>query len=331
MDVLSDVIAVMRTGAPRSALVEWQAPWGQRFPAVPGSAGIQIVVRGGCWLVPADGEPFPLGTGDVVFCPRGERHGLAGARSTPLAEHACDPRRVPAFGRRQAGHANAGPPAAVTLCGAYQLDAARPHPLLAGLPPLLHLPGGLGHDPRLRAGVDLLVAELASPRPGTDALVPALLDTLLVYVLRAWLSDQPAVDRATGWAAALTDPAVGAALAAIHRDPARPWTVAGLAAHAGLSRAAFSRRFTLLVGRPPMAYLSWWRLTTARRLLRDSDAPLSVVARQVGYGSEFAFASAFKREFRIAPGHYRRRGRQLLTCGNGEARPGRAHAPPGRA
>jgi AraC-like DNA-binding protein len=309
MDVLSDVVAVMRTGQPRSALVEWQAPWGQWFPAVPGAAGFQIVVRGSCWLIPADGEPFPLATGDVVFCPHGARHGLAGDRSTPLAEHACDPRRIPAFGRRLAGRANAGPPTTVTLCGAYQLDTAGPHPLMAGLPSLLHLPGGLGHDPRLRAGVELLAAELAEPHPGTDALVPALLDTLLVHILRAWLSDQPAGDRATGWAAALTDPAVGAALAAIHGDLARRWTVAGLAAQAGLSRAAFSRRFTLLVGRPPMRYLSWWRLTTARRLLLDSDAPLSVVAGQVGYGSEFAFASAFKREFRMAPGRYRRCGR----------------------
>ncbi|RMI45531.1 helix-turn-helix transcriptional regulator [Actinomadura harenae] len=96
---------------------------------------------------------------------------------------------------------------------------------------------------------------------------------------------------------------------AIHRDPARPWSVAGLGEHAGLSRAAFSRRFTALVGRPPLTYLTWWRLTTAMRLLRDSDAPLGVVAEQVGYGSEFAFANAFKREFNIAPGRYRRNSR----------------------
>lgn len=72
-----------------------------------------------------------------------------------------------------------------------------------------------------------------------------------------------------------------------------------------MSRSAFARRFALLAGRPPLAYLSWWRMTLAARLLRESDAPLSAVARQTGYTSEYAFANAFKREFGIAPGRYR--------------------------
>ncbi|MFB7739497.1 AraC family transcriptional regulator [Streptomyces sp. NPDC056112] len=310
MDVLSDVIAVMRTGEPRSALVEWRAPWGQRFRTVPGAAGFQIVLRGPCWLIPEDGDPFPLAAGDVVFLPHKGQHGLADAPSTPLVEHVCDPQDDARFERRYAAAPHEPPPAGssttVTLCGAYQLDAARVHPLLADLPPLLHLPARLGHHPRLRAAIDLLGAELEEPQPGTAALVPALLDTLLLYILRAWLADQPVDGRATGWAAALADPAISTALEAIHHDPARPWTVGSLGAHAGLSRAAFSRRFTALVGRPPLAYLTWWRLTTAMRLLRGSDAPLSVVAEQVGYGSEFSFANAFKREFGVPPGGYRR-------------------------
>lgn len=310
MDVLSDVIAVMRTGEPRSALVEWAAPWGQRFRTVQGAAGFQIVLRGPCWFIPEDGDPFPLAVGDVVFLPHESRHGLADSPSTPLADHLCDPQDDVRFERRYAaapaGRARPGSPATVTLCGAYQLDAARVHPLLNDLPPLLHLPARLGRHPRLRAAVDLLGAELEEPQPGAGALVPALLDTLLLYILRAWLADQPVGGEATGWAAALADPAISTALEALHRDPARPWTVAGLGAEAGLSRAAFSRRFTALVGRPPLAYLTWWRLTTAMRLLRDSDAPLNVVAEQVGYGSEFAFANAFKREFDLPPGRYRR-------------------------
>jgi AraC-like DNA-binding protein len=92
----------------------------------------------------------------------------------------------------------------------------------------------------------------------------------------------------------------------MHNDPARAWTVAALAAEAGLSRAPFARRFTELVGRPPLTYLTWWRMLTASRLLRDSDAPLNVVAAQVGYTSEFAFAHAFKRAYGTAPGRYRR-------------------------
>jgi len=128
---------------------------------------------------------------------------------------------------------------------------------------------------------------------------------LLLYILRAWFDEQP-MEVTTGWAAALNDPATTAALRAIHRDPAHPWTVATLAAEAGLSRAPFARRFNDLVGQPPLTYLTWWRMITAGRLLRASDASLNVVAGQVGYTSEFAFANAFKRSYGVAPGRYRR-------------------------
>nr|PZN46239.1 MAG: hypothetical protein DIU60_07610 [Actinomycetota bacterium] len=101
------------------------------------------------------------------------------------------------------------------------------------------------------------------------------------------------------------DPQVSAALRAIHGDPARPWTVEGLGRRAGLSRAAFARRFTRLVGRPPLAYLTWWRLTLAARLLRGGDAPVHTVARQVGYASPYAFTHAFKRQYGVPPGAYR--------------------------
>ena len=201
------------------------------------------------------------------------------------------------------------PAATVTLCGAYQLDHALAHPLLTGLPEIIYLPARLGNRPELRAAVDLLGGELGQRRPGADAVVPALLDTLLLYILRAWFEEQSARGAATGWAAALRDPAIAAALEAIHRDPAAPWTVQRLGIQAGLSRAAFSRRFTALAGQPPLTYLTWWRMTIAATALRDSDAPLSTIAKQAGYGSEFAFAAAFKRQHGTAPGKYRRQNR----------------------
>ena len=105
----------------------------------------------------------------------------------------------------------------------------------------------------------------------------------------------------------LHDPQIAAALRAIHADPARQWTVEELGQRAGLSRAAFARRFTGLVGQPPLTYLTWWRMTTAAGFLLRSDAPLSAVARRIGYTSEFAFATAFKRAYGMAPGTYRRR------------------------
>jgi AraC-like DNA-binding protein len=309
VDVLSDVITVMRTGRPRSARLEWHAPWAQ-FASVPGSAGFQIVLRGPCWLVRPGADPMPLAAGDVVFRPHGHGHTLADDPSTRPAGPPCGPDDVRAL-RRFASETlgtPTGAPAGVTLCGAYELDPARAHPLLRDLPELIHLPAHLGKHPELRATVDLLAAELERPRLGTDAIVPALLDTLLLHILRTWLERPPPTATATaGWAAALNDPVTAAALQAMHRDPARPWTVASLAAEAGLSRAPFARRFTALLGQPPLTYLTWWRMTTAARLLRESDAPLGAVAAEVGYSSEFAFANAFKRRHGVAPGRFRRR------------------------
>jgi len=277
VDVLSDVIAVMRTGRPHAACVRRQAPWGQHFTPVPG-AGFHVILRGSCWLVPDVGAPFALGAGDVVFLPNGRGHGLADSPSTALTEHTCDPHDLSELDRRDTV-SDVGAPAGevlgttVTLCGAYQLDLNRVRPLLRDLPEIVHLPARPGHRPEMRAAVDLLGGEVNAARPGGPAVVPALLDAMLVYILRAWLAERAGDGSPTGWASALRDGAVGAALRGIHHDPARPWTVATLGALAGLSRAAFARRFTSLVGQPPMNYVTWWRMTLAARLLRESDAP----------------------------------------------------------
>jgi AraC-like DNA-binding protein len=310
VDVLSDVITVMRTGQPRSARVAWHSPWAQQFASVPGSAGFQVILQGPCWLIQPDADPVPLSAGDVVFRPHGHGHTLADSPSTRPTAPACDP-NDPQVLRRYATdtvgeRTGIDVPATVTLCGGYQLDPARSHPLLNDLPELIHLPAHLGRHPELRATVHLLATELERPRLGTDAIVPALLDTLLLHILRAWLDEPPAREPTPGWAAALNDPPTAAALQAMHHDPARPWTVAMLAAEAGLSRAPFARRFTALLRQPPLTYLTWWRMTTAARLLQESDVPLSAIAAKVGYTSEFAFANAFKRQYGTAPGRYRR-------------------------
>jgi AraC-like DNA-binding protein len=288
MDVLSDVIANMRTGRPRSARVERHAPWGQRFPAVPGLAGFQVVLQGSAWLIPQDGTPAALGVGDVVFLPHGHGYAMADSPDSPLED------------RDGQGAAT------VLLSGGYQLDPSRAHPLLGDLPDVVHLPATLGRHPEVRAAVDLLAAEFGRPRLGADTAVSSLLDLLLLYILRAWFDAEPDHCTVPGWAAALADPAISAALDAIHREPAHPWTVQALGDRAGLSRAAFSRRFTALVGRPPLAYVTWWRLSTAARMLLDSDGPLGEISTRVGYTSEFAFANAFKREYGTPPGRYRR-------------------------
>jgi AraC-like DNA-binding protein len=124
---------------------------------------------------------------------------------------------------------------------------------------------------------------------------------LLLYVLRAWFEDQPTRPSGTGWAAALADRSISSALHAIHSAPAHPWTVQSFADEAGLSRAAFARRFTAATRQPPLNYLTWWRLTTAASLLRETDASLEHVANRVGYSSQFALANAFKRRAGTVP------------------------------
>ncbi|MET9023294.1 AraC family transcriptional regulator [Actinopolymorpha sp. NPDC004070] len=300
MDALSQLVATMRTGEPASYLITHRAPWRRSYSPVQGS-GIHVILQGSAVLLPSGAEPVALGVGDVVFTPRGAGHALADSATTPLsgADTASDTAADTA--------ADGDGLTTVLLCGAYGLDRSRAHPMLLELPEYVHLPARLGHHPSLRAAIDLLGREVQDQRPGTDAAIPALLDMLLLFVLRAWTEDQDC-DEGTGWAAALRDRPVSTALSAIHRNPGRPWTVESLGAEAGLSRAAFARRFATLVGQPPLAYLTWWRLTTAARLLRETDSSLHSVAQRVGYASEFAFANAFKREFGTAPGAYRRRG-----------------------
>jgi AraC-like DNA-binding protein len=264
-----------------------------------------VVLEGTCSLIPPDGAAIALGPGDVVCMPHGCGHALADSVSTPLAgaPAASLPALVPSADDGEGA-------ATILLCGAYTLDQTRPHPLFTELPQVIHLPARPGHRSPLHAAVNLLGDEVAHPDHGTEAVVSALLDMMLLYIVRAWLRQQTDGGPATGWAATLGDPAITAALRHIHREPARQWTVETLGAKAGLSRAAFSRRFTALVGKPPLGYLTWWRMTLAARLLRDSDKPVQAIAQRTGYASEFAFAKAFKRELGVAPGRYRRQSRR---------------------
>ena len=150
------------------------------------------------------------------------------------------------------------------------------------------------------------------------AVVPALVDILLFYILRTWIDEQP--ERDGGWPAALTTPGIATALEAIHAEPARPWTVEELGRRAGMSRAAFARRFATLLGEPPLTYLTRWRLQRSAHLLRSSDEPLHVISERGGYTSSFAFAKAFKRTYGIAPGQYRKGAAQQLPQGGEDPR-----------
>ncbi|WP_035851701.1 AraC family transcriptional regulator [Cryptosporangium arvum] len=302
MDVVGEALMAMRAGPAVSRRAALRGPWGLRVAGGPG-LGFHVVLQGSAWLVPPDAaNPTELTTGDVVLVRNGSGYGLADHPGSPLPDVAV----LELSGDEDlAVIGTDGEPSTVVLCGSFALRHNRPHPLIAGLPEAVHLPARTGVDQRLRSVVDLLGAELDGDAPGTSAAIPALLDLLLLYTVRTWYDRQ--ADRGVGgWAAALRDPAISRALFHLQRAPERSWTVADLASVASLSRPVFARRFTDLVGQPPLTYLTWWRMTLAGRMLHADDSTLSVVAARVGYASEFAFSKAFRRAFGVSPGTYRR-------------------------
>ena len=303
MDVLSQLVTAMSIGRPRAFVVECRAPWGRAYAPVPG-AGFHIILEGAATLLRPDGQPRRLGLGDVVLLPTGVGHGLASGPDVSLV--AMDHQLTD--GRTMPDRVTIGPDGpgsrerTVMLCGSYLFETHREHPVLHRLPPEVHLPAHLGERTDLGTVTSLLARELAQTVPGRQLAVESLLDLLLITILRTWHERHP--DGA--WAAALKDAACADALHAIHADPRHRWTVEELAARVGLSRATFAKRFTRLVGRPPLAYVTWWRMTLAARLLHDGDRIIASIAEQVGYASPYAFASAFKRHHGLAPGRYRR-------------------------
>ncbi|WP_051133367.1 AraC family transcriptional regulator [Nocardia paucivorans] len=287
MDLLSDVIRVVRTGRPSANRIRVGSPWSYRFAPYDG-AGFHMVLRGTSWLHMDGHAPLQLGPGDIVLLPAGHGHVLADSRNAgrpaPFESAVAD----------RTGNVE-------LLCGKYRLDRRRSHPMLTALPNVVHLPAPGGDHDDLRAALDLLAAETTTRRPGRDAALAGLLDLLLVYMIRAWFDDHADL----GWPRALRDRGITTVLEAMHGSPDRPWRIEDLAAEAGLSRTTLTRKFTALVGTAPMTYLTHWRMTLAAHLLHDTDLGLAAVARRVGYSSPFAFSHAFKREFGVAPGRYR--------------------------
>ena len=264
--------------------------------------------RGDAWVIPADGEPVRLREGDIMVARGPEPYVVADDPSTPpqiiihpgqrcTTTDGVDLSQALDLGVRSWGTDPDG--SVVALVGTYESTTMVGRRLLASLPPLLVLPAEALQSPI----VPLLANEIVRDDPGQDVVLDRLLDLLVIAVLREWFS-RPEAD-APGWYAAYADPVVGRALRMLHHNPAREWTVAGLAAETGVSRAALARRFTDLVGEPPMAFLTGWRLSLAADLLRDPTMTLESVARRVGYGSAFALSAAFKRVYGVSPRDYR--------------------------
>ncbi|HEY8547104.1 MAG TPA: AraC family transcriptional regulator [Acidimicrobiales bacterium] len=267
------------------------------------------VVRGSACIVRDDGEVVRIAPGDIALIRGPEPYLFADDPATPpqVVIHPgqrCttldgeDLSESMGLGVRTWGNDPDG--GSVVLVGVYEQRTAIGGRLVDALPPQVVVPGEAASE-RL---VGILADEIGRDEPGQATVLDRLLDLLLVGALRAWFSRPDAESPA--WYRAYADPVVGQALRLLQHEPARPWTVASLAAELGVSRAALARRFTELVGEPPMTFLTNWRLALAADLLREPGATVGAVAHEVGYGSAFALSTAFKRVRGVTPQAHRR-------------------------
>jgi AraC-like DNA-binding protein len=318
VDTLSDLLRRAGAGDAQVRQLIQRPPWSMTYADAP-ALTVFATLGGHAALrledMPAT-APAHLSAGDIALVAHSRRHTISNDLATP-------PQVVISGGRKRLlgdpdRHAELlanlaprtwgdGLPGATTvLRGMFRLRGDAGRRLLAMLPPLVVIPAGA----RTGAALDLLAAEAARDEPGQDAVLHRSLDLVLVLALRAWCKSLGPAD--PSWYTALTDPAIGKALDHLHTDPARPWTVADLAATAGLSRAAFAARFTQLVGQPPMAYLTDWRMTLAADLLREeAGTTVAAAAEAVGYRDAFAFSVAFKRAKGVSPSRWGREGEQV--------------------
>ncbi|HEY8551716.1 MAG TPA: AraC family transcriptional regulator [Vicinamibacterales bacterium] len=314
MDALSDVLRAVRLTGAVFFDVRAMDPWvaatpagaeivGSIFPGAEHLISYHVVTHGSCWAACRGDAPVRVTTGDVVVFPHGDPHWMSsapGMRTVPeLSDY-----RYPADGQLPfsltVGSSDAE--SAHLVCGFLGCDARPFNPLLDALPRMIRVASPEGGA--LGAFVQMAVAEARERRPGGECVLGRLSELMFVDVVRRYLATLPA-DR-TGWLAGLRDPFVGRALTAMHRDPARGWTLESLAREVGLSRSALAERFTQLVGQPPMQYLANWRMQLAATHLVSGADTVAEVAERVGYESEAAFSRAFKKLVGIAPGQWRK-------------------------
>lgn len=293
MDVLSDVLRLLRLRASVFFHAGFCGNWSVDSSGS-GKATFHLIARGACWLhMPERDEPLALRGGDLLVFPRDAVHVISVS-----AERIS----LPAHSGVNSGDGE-GPVTSV-ICGYFNFDSPQANPILAALPDVLHLRG----DDTANAGwLDLLMrliaAETESGDVGTDVVVDRLSDVLFIQVIRTYVRENP--DK-RGLLAALADRRISRALDALHESPGTAWTVEALADIAGMSRAAFAKRFQELMAMPPMSYVTHWRMQLAYELLHTSELSVAAIAERSGYQSEAAFRKAFSQLMGVGPGAVRR-------------------------
>jgi AraC-like DNA-binding protein len=317
LDALSDVLRVSHLTGGVFLHADFTAPWcmAAHIPAEhcgpylgPTSHLItyHYVIEGELLLrmQGGDGVTHRLGPGDAVMMPRNEPH-LMGSDLAVAPAYGKDIVKPPTDGGLYSVNHGGGGARTRMICGYLGCDGADGNPILSTLPSAFTLRvEDAGASEWIRSTFHFAASAVAERRPGSEITLAKLSELLFVEAVRRYAESLP--EHQTGWLAGLRDPYVARALAMLHGDVARPWTVDELGREIGLARSALNDRFIRRIGIAPMQYLSNWRMQVAAQKLRDTSASLAQVAAMVGYESEAAFSRAFKKAYGTAPATWRR-------------------------
>ncbi|HKT53839.1 MAG TPA: AraC family transcriptional regulator [Caulobacteraceae bacterium] len=299
MDPLSEVLSLVKLGAFVSRGFEAGRDWAVAFPRHDGIK-FYAVVAGSCWLsVEGSPEPVRLGAGDCFLLPRGHPFRLA----SDLALKPIDATQLFPAARDGGVTMHNGGGDFVSVGGYLGLAGEQAPVLLDLLPPIVHIREEAAKA-ELRWCVERMRQELRDPQPGGFLVAQQLATLMLIQALRLHLAE--ARGQQPGWLFALGDRQMAAAIGVMHAEPARRWTLQSLAERVGMSRTSFAVKFRETVGAAPMAYLAGWRMLRAADRLAHSSAPVSAIALDLGYESESAFSTAFKRAMGCSPRQYAR-------------------------